>query len=82
MSHRPGGFELAAAGAFFGWVQHPFNSESTTDVVKRLVLDHDVLAIPGTAFRPDDRRWLRFSFANLDADDFDELASRLTAAGP
>lgn len=81
MSEHPGGFELAASGAFFGWVRHPFRSEPTADVVKRLILDHDVLVIPGTAFRPTDDGWLRFSFANLDGDDFDQLRSRLTAAG-
>lgn len=79
MADRPGGFELAASGAFFGWVRHPFDAMSTEEVVKRLVLDHDVLVIPGTAFRPSDDRWMRFSFANLEADDFDELSSRLVA---
>lgn len=81
MAKRPGGFELAASGAFFGWVRHPFASMSTDDVVKHLVLDHDVLVIPGTAFMPSDERWLRFSFANLDAEDFAELANRLTECG-
>lgn len=81
MAERPGGFELAASGAFFGWVRHPFVDTSTADVVKRLVLDHDVLTIPGTAFMPNDDRWLRFSFANLEPADFAELATRLEAAG-
>jgi aspartate/methionine/tyrosine aminotransferase len=77
MAERPGGFELATAGAFFGWVRHPFADVSTAEVIKRLVLDHDVLAIPGTAFTPSDDRWVRFSYANLDVDAFDELAGRL-----
>ncbi len=81
MAGAPGGFELAASGAFFGWVRHPFTALSTADVVKHLVLDHDVLVIPGTAFMPTDDRWLRFSFANLEADEFTELAGRLTACG-
>ena len=49
----------------------------TAEVIKRLVLDHDVLAIPGTAFTPDDRDGIRFSFANLDADELQELGRRL-----
>lgn len=78
MAERPGGFQLAAAGAFFGWVRHPFTDLATAEVIKRLVLDHDVLAIPGTAFTPTDGRWLRFSFANLDEDELVELGVRLT----
>ncbi len=77
MAGRPGGFELITAGAFFGWARHPFADLSTAEVIKRLVLDHDVLAIPGTAFTPSDDRWIRFSYANLDVADFDELAARL-----
>ena len=77
MERRPGGFELASAGAFFGWVRHPFTDLDTAEVIKRLVLDHDVLAIPGTAFTPTDERWVRFSFANLDVTELDELGARL-----
>jgi aspartate/methionine/tyrosine aminotransferase len=77
MAERPGGFELVTAGAFFGWVRHPFPDVATTEVVKRLVLDHDVLVIPGTAFMPTDERWIRFSYANLDEHELDELGTRL-----
>ncbi len=77
MAERPGGFELASAGAFFGWARHPFPDIGTDEVIKRLVLDHDVLAIPGTAFTPTDDRWVRFSFANLDVEDLAEFANRL-----
>jgi aspartate/methionine/tyrosine aminotransferase len=81
MASKPGGFELASAGAFFGWVRHPFYELPTSEVVRRLVLDHDVLVIPGTAFTPADDRWLRFSFANLDPPDLDEMAERLAEMG-
>lgn len=77
MAQRPGGFELVTAGAYFGWVRHPFADLPTAEVIKRLVLDHDVLAIPGTAFTPTDDRWIRFSYANLEGEQFDELALRL-----
>jgi aspartate/methionine/tyrosine aminotransferase len=78
MAAEPGGFRLVSSGAFFGWVRHPFTDTSAAEVVKRLVLDHDVLAIPGTAFLPGDERWLRFSFANLEPDELAELGRRLT----
>lgn len=79
MATRPGGFELASVGAYFGWVHHPFDGIDDSEVVRRLVVDHDVLVIPGSAFTPTDEQWLRFSFANLDIDDFAELAERLEA---
>lgn len=83
MDTRPGGFELATSGAFFGWVRHPFAKDGldTAEVVKRLVLEHDVLAIGGTAFTPQDESWLRFSYANLEADQFELLAERLSEMG-
>ena len=61
--------------------RHPFTDLSTDEVIKRLVLDHDVLAIPGQAFTPSDDRWVRFSYANLALDQFDELARRLDELG-
>ncbi len=78
MAAEPGGYELATSGAFFGWIRHPHRDRSTSDVVKSLVLDHDVLVIPGTAFMPDDDGWLRFSFANLAIEEIDELGERLS----
>ena len=77
MAGRPGGFELVTSGAFFGWVRHPFAELPTGEVVRRLVLDHGVLTIPGTAFTPADDRWIRFSYANLDDGELDELGDRL-----
>ncbi|MEZ5342260.1 MAG: aminotransferase [Acidimicrobiales bacterium] len=79
MAEQPGGFRLASSGAFFGWVQHPFADLPVADVVRRLVVDADVLTIPGTAFTPTDERWLRFSFANLDGEQLIELGRRLAA---
>ncbi len=81
MAAQPGGFRLASAGAYFGWVRHPFDSTPTMDVVRTLVVDHGVLGIPGTAFTPDDEGWIRFSYANLSTADLDEFARRLATAG-
>ncbi len=81
MADAPGGFELVSSGAFFGWVRHPFPQQPTSELVERLVVDHAVLAIPGNAFTPTDDSWLRVSFANLEPDDFLELADRLERAG-
>ncbi len=77
MASAPGGFRLISSGAFFGWVHHPFSDLASSEVVRRLVLEHDVLAIPGTAFTPTDQAMLRFSFANLEPEQFPVLAQRL-----
>ena len=77
MADRPGGFELVSSGAYFGWVRHPFGQRDTLDVVATLLAERDVLVIPGTAFTPVDEQMLRFSFANLDAAEIDDLAARL-----
>ena len=76
MAEQPGGFALVTAGAYFGWVRAPGN-EPTVDVVQRLVIEHDVLTIPGTAFMPTDEQMIRFSFANLAANEITELGRRL-----
>ena len=80
MAERPGGWELASSGAYFGWARHPFGVEPTLDVVRRLVLDHDVLTIPGTAFTPADEGYVRVSFTNLDEPEVHLLAERLSEA--
>lgn len=77
MAGRPGGFELVSAGAYFGWVRHPFPDVPTAEVVRRLVHDADALVIPGTAFTARDEAMLRFSFANLTPAEIDELGGRL-----
>lgn len=81
MAERPGGFELASLGGFFGWVRHPFAGQPTQDVVRELVMKHDTLLIPGTAFGPDDRGMVRVSVSNTDAAALREFGERLRAAG-
>lgn len=74
---RPGGFELCASGAFYGWVKHPAVGESTNQVVRRLLLEHGVLVLAGNIFTPTDTQYLRFSFGNLSTSEIDELGERL-----
>jgi len=81
MADRPGGFELLSCGGFFAWVRHPFADQSTDDVVRELIVEHDTLVIPGTAFLPDDRRTVRMSVSNLDREAIVDLVGRLRAAG-
>jgi aspartate/methionine/tyrosine aminotransferase len=81
LAARPGGFETVSIGGFFAWVRHPFTDRPTSDVVRDLLLQHDTLVIPGTAFLPDDRRMLRVSVGRVDEAGAATLARRLTAAG-
>ena len=74
------GWRLKSAGAYFAWVEHPFD-ESSADLARRMVRDAGVLALPGTMFTPDGdasgARHLRIAFANVDADGIAALAVRL-----
>ncbi len=87
MARQPGAFSLASAGAYFGWVRHPFTIDGpfeplpTDEVIRRLILDHGIVAIPGTAFTPSDEGWIRFSYANLEPAEIDEFAQRLDRMG-
>ncbi|MGH3921591.1 MAG: aminotransferase [Pseudonocardiaceae bacterium] len=81
MADRPGGFTLLSAGGFFGWLRHPFADRTTEDVIRELVVEHDTLVIPGTAFLPDDRHTIRVSYSNLDAAAITDFAGRLARAG-
>ena len=74
---QPGGFELCASGAFYGWVRHPFIDKSTDIVVQRLLYDKGVFVLPGTIFTQNDNRFLRFSFCNLSIKEIKELRERL-----
>jgi len=58
----------------------PFTDRPTEDVVRSLVFDHGVLAIPSTAFLPEDRRMLRVSVGRTDEAGAATLTKRLTAA--
>jgi aspartate/methionine/tyrosine aminotransferase len=82
MAERPGGFELCSAGAFFGWVRHPFARRSTPDVVRELAARARILLVPGTAFLPEDRGLLRVSINDLDPAACATLADRLATFAP
>ncbi|WP_431873304.1 aminotransferase [Amycolatopsis sacchari] len=81
MADAPGGFTLLSAGAFFGWVRHPFRDRPTGDVVRQLIAEYDTLVIPGTAFSPGDPGTMRVSYSNLDPAEAPELAARFALAG-
>lgn len=73
-------YELVTSGAYFAYVRHPFPDETSQQVAWRLFDRHHVLCLPGSTFGPEQERYLRFAFANLDAAEFPALIERLKAS--
>ena len=73
-------YRLISSGAYFGYVRHPFTGQQAYAVAKRLADEHDILCLPGSMFGADQEAYLRFAFANLDADRFADLVARLLAS--
>ena len=82
--NRLRGWRCLGAGAYFAYVEHPFDIPAP-DLAKLLVDKAHVLALPGTMFRPEDdpagARELRFAFANADLRGLEDLMDRLAALG-
>ena len=73
-------YEVVCAGAYFAYLKHPFGDTPSAQVARRLADDHNVLCIPGGMFGPGQEQYLRFAFANLDADLMPALAERMVAS--
>ncbi|WP_102107189.1 aminotransferase [Oceaniglobus roseus] len=74
------GWRLLGCGAYFAYVEHPFDLPSDA-LAQRLVQEAGVLLLPGTMFTPegdaDGRRQLRIAFANVDRAGIGALFDRL-----
>ena len=70
---------MVSAGAYFAYVQHPFDA-AARDVVKRLVQEHELLCLPGSYFGPDQESFIRLAFANVHERRFDDVIARLIAS--
>ena len=79
------GWKLKGVGAYFAYVEHPFDLPSDA-VAKALVDKASVLLLPGTMFRPGDdvagQRELRIAYANADRDGIAQLFERLSSFVP
>ncbi|MBN9438567.1 aminotransferase [Bosea sp. (in: a-proteobacteria)] len=71
------GWSVLAAGAYFAYLAHPFEAVPAAEVVRRLVQERGVLALPGPYFGPGQERHLRIAIANVGADRLGELGDRL-----
>jgi len=72
------GFEIAAMGAYFGYVRHPFQ-DTSLNVAETMAKTVGVLTIPGDFFGKGQERYLRFAFANAEVESIQQLPERLSA---
>ncbi|KIC08491.1 hypothetical protein RA19_20935 [Leisingera sp. ANG-M1] len=79
------GWRLLGCGAYFAYVEHPFDL-SSEDVARKLVAEASVLMLPGSMFMPegdpDGARQFRIAFANVDRAGIQTLFSRLADFTP
>ena len=74
------GWSLRGCGAYFAFVEHPFEDES--NILAPLILrDQGILLMPGTMFYPKHNplgsRSFRIAFANIDKNKISTLLERL-----
>jgi hypothetical protein len=72
-------YRLVSAGAYFAYVEHPFD-ESAREVVKRLIQDHEIVCLPGSYFGQDQEQFIRLAYANVHESRFDDVIGRLIAS--
>lgn len=72
------GWSIAAIGAYFAYVKHPFSGTGSIAVAQRLAQDYGVLGLPGQFFGTGQEEYLRLAFANVDVATIATVPSRLT----
>ncbi|MFO1140017.1 MAG: aminotransferase [Paracoccus sp. (in: a-proteobacteria)] len=79
------GWRVKGCGAYFAWVEHPFDMASP-DLARELVRKAGVLLLPGTMFMPEGdpegASHVRIAFANADRDGIATLMGRLGGFQP
>lgn len=77
---RAPGWSIAAIGAYFAYVRHPF-AASGEAVAERLAREAGVVTLPGAFFGPGQDGHIRFAFANVDDAALESVADRLRHLG-
>ncbi|MBP2550414.1 aspartate/methionine/tyrosine aminotransferase [Neorhizobium galegae] len=70
-------WQLAAVGAYFAFVKHPFAGVKSAEVAEALARQVGISCIPGGYFGAAQENYLRFAFANADAATIGRLEERL-----
>ena len=72
-------YRLVSAGAYFAYVEHPFDAPAR-DVVKRLIEEQEIVCLPGSYFGQDQEKFVRLAFANVHEKHFEDVIGRLIAS--
>ena len=70
-------WRMDSLGAYFAFIRHPFDGVPAATVSRQLALRAGVLCVPGSYFGKEQDQYLRFAFANADAETIGLLAERL-----
>lgn len=70
-------WEIAAIGAYFSYIAHPFKDRTSTQVAEYLASKRGVVCLPGAFFGQGQEPNLRFAFANASGAELKELTARL-----
>ena len=73
------GWDIAAIGAYFAFVRHPFQDLNSHEAAHRLARDAGVITIPGSFFGQGLERYLRVAFANADVATIGGLKDRFAS---
>jgi aspartate/methionine/tyrosine aminotransferase len=77
--HADLNYRLISAGAYFAYIEHPFEAPAR-DVVKRLIQQHEIISLPGSYFGRDQEQFIRLAYANVHERHFDDVIRRLIAS--
>ena len=72
-------YRIISAGAYFAYVQHPFEAPSQ-EVAQRLAREFKIVCLPGTYFGPGQESYFRFAFSCVPEQQFPELVNRLISS--
>ncbi|MDQ3559772.1 MAG: aminotransferase [Pseudomonadota bacterium] len=71
------GWRIASLGAYFAYFEHPYHGRSGNQVCEWLAREFGVLCLPGSYFGPEQERFVRVAFANVDAAQIRAIPERL-----
>jgi aspartate/methionine/tyrosine aminotransferase len=78
---RSNRWRLVSLGAYFAYVEHPWEGRPSAQVSKWLADEHNLLTIPGSMFGAGQDRFIRFAFANVGDALVPPIFDRLEQAG-
>ncbi|MGO6904226.1 aminotransferase class I/II-fold pyridoxal phosphate-dependent enzyme, partial [Rhizobium ruizarguesonis] len=70
-------WEIAAIGAYFAFVRHPYADKSSSEVAEKLAKESGIVCLPGAYFGERQEGYLRLAFANADVASIGLLSERL-----